>query len=293
MQVTRFRCGGFTVAFRMSHSMCDGTSSALFFRNFCKLARGELLTTFPDLDRTFLKPRDPPSPEFDHPECFKLTDIPKDDPPTHQITPEYITKHIALSLIEIQTLKTIALADGTVKRCSSFDVTVAHFWQARTRSLEFSPGELSNILVAVDFRPKMQPPIPSTFCGNTIISAYASAPAAEVAESPLSFCVAKIQEAVARIDERYVRSALDWLQIHGGVPAVGSTNDVLASAWWKFPFYEHDYGWGKPVHAGPPSPGTTQYALVVSNGTDDGGLLLLVSLKPHEMAKFERYLKDI
>lgn len=297
MQVTRFRCGGFTVGFRMSHSMADGTSSAQFFRSFCKLARGEALTTFPDLDRTILKPRDPPAPEFDHPECFKSGDvIPNGAETSHDVDimpPEYITKHIPMSLMEIQTLKTIAMADGTIKRCSSFEVTIAHFWQARTRSLEFAPHELTKLLIAVDFRAKMQPQIPPTFCGNTIISAHISVPASEVARNPLSYCVAKIQEAVAKIDERYVRSALDWMQLHGAVPAIGSAKDVLVSAWWKFPFYEHDFGWGKPVHSGPPPTATPQYCLIVSNGTDDGGLLLLVSFQPHEMVKFERYLKDI
>jgi omega-hydroxypalmitate O-feruloyl transferase len=301
VQVTRFRCGGFTGGFRMSHSMCDGMSSAQFFRSFCKLARGEALTTFPDLDRTILKPRDPPAPEFDHPEYFKSADVIPSTIPNgagnghdlNIVTPEYITKHIPMSLMEIQTLKTIAMADGSIKRCSSFEVTIAHFWQARTRSLQFAPSELTNLLIAVDFRAKMQPPISPTFCGNTIISAHVSALASEVARNPLSYCVAKIQEAVARVDERYVRSALDWLQLHGGVPAIGSAKDVLVSAWWKLPFYEHDFGWGKPVHSGPPSGSTPHYALVVSNGTDDGGLLLLVSYRPHEMVKFERHLKDI
>lgn len=198
-----------------------------------------------------------------------------------------------MTVSEIQALKAIAMADGKLTKCSSFEATVAHFWQARTRTLEFHPSELSNILIAVDFRSKFQPPIPATFCGNTVISAHVSAPAAEVARSPLSFCVAKIQEAVARIDEGYVRSAHDWLELHGGVPALGSPKDVLVSAWHRFPFYEHDFGWGKPVHAGPPSASTTQYALLVATGNeDDGGLLLLVSFRPHEMANFEHYLKS-
>lgn len=105
--------------------------------------------------------------------------------------------------------------------------------------------------------------------------------------------MSKIQEALARIDERYVRSALDWLQVHGGVPAIGSKKDVLVSAWWKIPFYEHDFGWGKPVHAGPPLHGTTEYALIVSNGKEDGGLFLLVSFRQHEMVQFEQHIKDI
>lgn len=284
------------MGFRMNHSMCDGISSAQFFRSYSTLARGEPLTTLPELDRTILKPRDPPTPEFDHPECFKLGEyIASGASVSHELdmTPEYVTKHIAISLAEIQTLKTIAMADGRIKKCSSFEVAVAHFWQSRTRSLDLGPDELSKILIAVDFRTRMQPPISPTFCGNTILSAYAIAPAVEVAQSPLSFCVTKIREAIARVDERYVWSALDWLQIHGGVPALGSTRDVMLSAWWRLPFYEHDYGWGKPAHAGPPPPEKVAYSLIVSDPDDDGGLLLLVSFKAHQMLNFERYLKDI
>lgn len=183
MQVTRFSCGGFTVGIRMSHSMFDGLSSIQFFRSFCQLSRREPLTSFPDLDRTILKPREPPSPEFDHRECFKRSEITGN---SLEITPEYVTKHIALSKMEIQRLKLIAMEDGSVGKCSSFEVTCAHFWRARTRSLEFGDEEVSKILIAVDFRGKLTPMISPNFCGNTIISAHVSAPAAEVGSRALT-----------------------------------------------------------------------------------------------------------
>ncbi|XP_024363645.1 acyltransferase GLAUCE [Physcomitrium patens] len=294
VQVTRFRCGGFTVGFRMNHAMCDGVSTTLLFRSFCALARGEALTTFPDPDRTILAPREPPTPEFPHSECFKLSELPSVIAhKTPALGPEYTTKHIPLSQIEIETLKAITMADGNITKCSSFEAVIAHFWRSRTRCLDFAPEEISNILIAVDFRTRIQPPIPPTFCGNSIISAHVSAPAGEILQEPLSFCVDKIQQAVARINERYVRSAIDWLQIHKGLPAVRTTKDCLVSAWWKIPFYEHDYGWGKPVHSGPPFPGTSEYVLIVTDPAEDGGLLLLVTLLPHEMVKFNKYFKDI
>ena len=291
MQVTKFKCGGFSVGFRMSHAICDGISSAQFFNSFCKLARGEKLTIFPDPDRTILKPRNPPAPEFEHSECVKLSDLPETPPISTQLN--YNSKVIPLSLTELRALKARALADKKITKCSFFEVMVAHMWQARTRTLEFEPHEPSTILFAVDFREKVSPPIPHTFCGNTVISGHVSAGAEEVCSKPLSFCVAKVQEAIARIDERYVRSALDWLQIHGGMPAIVKEKDVLVSGWYRFPFYEHDFGWGKPIYGGPSAPASSEFALIISNGTDDGGVHLVVGFRAHEMLRFMKHIKNI
>lgn len=62
LQVTVFRCGGFTLGAAIHHSLCDGLGATQFFNVMAELARGATrVSVEPVWDRTsLLGPRDPP-----------------------------------------------------------------------------------------------------------------------------------------------------------------------------------------------------------------------------------------
>lgn len=62
LQLTVFKCGGFTLGAALHHSMCDGIGGTLFFNAMAELARGATrVTVEPVWDRErLLGPRDPP-----------------------------------------------------------------------------------------------------------------------------------------------------------------------------------------------------------------------------------------
>ena len=59
-----------------------------------------------------------------------------------------------------------------------------------------------------------------------------------------------VKEAVDRVTDDYVKSAIDWLEVSKGIPATCNGNFYI-SAWRKLPFGELDFGFGKPIHGGP------------------------------------------
>ena len=65
LQITVFRCGGFTLGAAMHHALCDGMGGSLFFNAVAELARGSTrITVDPLWDReVLLGPRDPPRVE--------------------------------------------------------------------------------------------------------------------------------------------------------------------------------------------------------------------------------------
>ncbi|KAK7841056.1 taxadien-5-alpha-ol o-acetyltransferase [Quercus suber] len=65
LQVTVFKCGGFTLGAAIHHSLCDGLGATQFFNVMAELARGATrISVEPVWDRTsLLGPRDPPRVE--------------------------------------------------------------------------------------------------------------------------------------------------------------------------------------------------------------------------------------
>lgn len=65
LQVTVFKCGGFTLGAALHHSLCDGLGGTQFFNAMAELARGaSRVSVEPVWDRaSLLGPRDPPKVE--------------------------------------------------------------------------------------------------------------------------------------------------------------------------------------------------------------------------------------
>ncbi|TVU02069.1 hypothetical protein EJB05_52435, partial [Eragrostis curvula] len=70
VQVTRLLCGGFVLALRLNHTLCDAAGIAQFLSAVGELARGvpAAPTVAPVWRRELLDARDPPRPSFPHPE---------------------------------------------------------------------------------------------------------------------------------------------------------------------------------------------------------------------------------
>lgn len=259
-------------------------------------------------DRNCLRARDPPQIEYEHKEYTEPSSGAAALPPSSFTSPgrssaatpaaagrrdELCYRVFPFSGDDIRRLKDRAAAgDG---RCSAFEALVAHLWRARTRAVLRRPEEPSTVVFAVDVRSRMSPPLPDGFVGNAVAAAAASAAAAEVAENPISFCAEKVREAVGRVTDRYVRSAVDWLEVHRGVPATGGAAGFFVSAWWKLPFHELDFGHGRPVYGGPVASPMEEFVLLLHGGaaTHGGGVNIWVMLEREKMEKLAAYMAEI
>eukprot|EP01018_Ginkgo_biloba_P018311 Gb_35737 [translate_table: standard] len=297
MQVTRFKCGGFCIGLVTSHCLMDGLAASEFLHNLASIARGEGLVIQPNYDRTWLKSRIPPKINYPHNEYTKLSDITRassfttSGTETHSVikfSENHSYKIFTFSPDMLDRLKQKAMEDKFITKCSTFEVMVAHLWQVRTKAVFDDPMQTSSVLFAVNIRSKVNPPLPKGFVGNGILTASASASVQELHEKPLSYCVAKVQEAISSITDDYVRSAVDWLGVYKGIPSAINGNFFL-SAWSKLPLYELDFGWGKPVYASPIVGGLEEFVLLLSHGSGEG-LNVWIILKPHQMDIFQKHI---
>ncbi|URE38921.1 Omega-hydroxypalmitate O-feruloyl [Musa troglodytarum] len=294
IQVTRFRCGGFSIGFMTNHSILDGKSAVEMLENLAAICRGEGPRNVKlHVDRSCIQARDPPQIQFEHAEYMKLTEASSLVSPDQPSPSSFVSMLSENYEYEVASLS-LDMIDGLKERattgCSSFQAVVAHLWRARTRAVFDDPSETSSVLFAVDVRSKMTPRVPDGFVGNAVAITMASARVAELTEQPLGFAVKRVREAIERVTDEYIRSAVDWLEVNKGMPAIGHGNFIV-SAWWKLPFHELDFGWGKPIYGGPVVSMMHECVLLLSDGK--GGINIWLALEEEKMKGFVSYVYEL
>ncbi|KAI3459279.1 hypothetical protein Pfo_015942 [Paulownia fortunei] len=300
--VTRFECGGFALGFMTNHAILDGKSASEMFHNLASICRGEgLKTKLINNDRTCIRARTPPQIQFPHNEYLKLakttslassfTSQKRTSPSPLIFSDKYIHKLFSFTTEMLTLLKEKAMV-----KCSTFEAILAHIWRARTKASfdgeNQNHDQESTVLFAVDIRDKVSPPLPNSFSGNAVITAFASAKAHDLIEKPLSFGVEMVKKGRERVTSEYIRSVIDWLEVYKGIPAT-CDGAFYVSAWWKLPFGEVDFGFGRPKHAGPIVSGNDEFVLLLSDGNCEGKGLGINVWMGLEKEKMERFLSCV
>ncbi|KAG6421470.1 hypothetical protein SASPL_118023 [Salvia splendens] len=146
---------------------------------------------------------------------------------------------------------------------------------------------------------RLQPPLPPGYFGNAVYKASDIALSGEVESKPLNFTIGKIREAVARMDDEYLRIAIDYLGVEGGLhPNARGTGlykspNLGITSWARLPFYEVDFGWGRPFYVGLGALPAEGHLIVMPTPVNDGSLALAIVLPEEQMKVFENIFYDI
>ncbi|KAH9310057.1 hypothetical protein KI387_037968 [Taxus chinensis] len=326
-QMTRFRCGGFALGTAINQCLMDGFAVQEFVKNITFiLTKGEM-ALIPDADRTCFKPRNPLQINYDHLEFLPSSEIHQH---TTNFSPlinrnkdlwckkmalqnpskKHVYRLFTLSGKMLEALKMKA-EDGGVKHCTRFMAALAHLWRARTAAMgNINRDDFSTVQFAVDIRSsnvnqyyiifqlavlrsKVTPPLPREFAGNAAVTAYAKATAKELQEQPFFELVKRLQQGVERITDDYVRSAIDWLELHDGVPCV--ENGFIVTSWSNIMgFGDLELGGGiKSVYGGPLVSGYVDIVTFLGHPKDKGGIQISIALEPAPMAKFQKLIETV
>ncbi|XP_058099882.1 acyltransferase GLAUCE-like [Magnolia sinica] len=138
--------------------------------------------------------------------------------------------------------------------------------------------EIQNIEIEEDFGPSC-----------------ASAKVVDLNKESLRFCVEKVKEAIEMVTDEYVKSVMDWLEVYRGVPSILDEN-FYVSAWWKLPFHELNFGYGRLTYGGPVVSGMDEFVLLLSDGIGvrrGGGDNVWMALEQEKMEKFMMHVFDM
>ncbi|KAI4350394.1 hypothetical protein L6164_004853 [Bauhinia variegata] len=292
-QLTSFKCGGFAIGLSTSHTTFDGFSVKTFLENLAALAAEKPLVMTPCHDRQLLAARSPPRVSFAHHELLQLDKLPPEfDSGVFQASSEKLDfKIFQLTSEDLKALKEKAKptqGHHSGARITGFNVITAHVWRCKALSgQDDDPDRSSTMLYAVDIRSRLNPPLPKSYAGNAVLTAYATAKCKELEEGPLSKLVEMVTEGAMRMTDEYARSAVDWGELYNGFP----NGEVLVSSWWRLGFADVEYPWGKPRYSCPVVYHRKDIILLFPplNDSEGGGdgVNVLVALPPKEMVKFQ------
>ncbi|CAI9783023.1 unnamed protein product [Fraxinus pennsylvanica] len=249
----------------ISHILADGPAALHFVREWARFARGEKIGNVPFLDRRVLQLAEPTrSSKFDH--TVLLTQPPllvgQSDNMEERKKPTTVAM-LKLSKEQIGKLKSKANGDtpykNTTRPYSRYEAVAGHMWRCASKARGHVNNQPTRLHIAVDFRNRMQPPLPQDYFGNAVLRQAAITTAGELFSNPLAYASSKIREAVEMVTDEYVRSCLALIKnlpdvsIHRNFHTLGCTlggffgnPNMEITSWTSMSIYDADFGLGKP-----------------------------------------------
>ncbi|EFJ19403.1 BAHD family acyltransferase [Selaginella moellendorffii] len=233
VQLTRFKCGGWSLGVAMHHNVGDGAAMDLFMKTWSHFASGGHDPVHPPcFDRSFFNSsKISPALEYgqDYTSLFKTSA--KIKPCMFRFTSS-----------QIQVLKN--QCDGNYTR---FEVLAAHIWKYSTK-LRKKAWKEAKLVIPVDGRTRL-PGLPKEYFGNATFSAQAIAQVDELVAKPLSFAAKIVHDAIQNVSGVYIGGFLDWIQQQHNVDMIPSlwSEPIVLTSWTRFSLYELEFGCGTPV----------------------------------------------
>ncbi|CAL5005999.1 unnamed protein product [Urochloa decumbens] len=284
-QVTFLKCGGVVLGTGIHHVTMDGMGAFHFIQTWTGTSRGlptaDACGPAPFHDRTLLRARSPPSPSFDHP----------------VYSPSLLNGRPRPFVTRVYSVSPKLLAD-IKSQCSpgvsTYCAVTAHLWRAMCVARGLAAGSDTRLRVPANVRHRLRPPLPRSYFGNAIVRDLVTARVEDVLARPLGFAAQAIKDAVDRVDDAYVRSVVDFLEVEsekGSQAARGQLmpeSDLWVVSWLGMPMYDADFGWGTPRFVAPAQMFGSGTAYVTQRANRDDGLAVLFALEPEYLECFEK-----
>ncbi|KAI3873341.1 hypothetical protein MKX03_003210 [Papaver bracteatum] len=304
MQVTSFKCGGISLALVYNHTAFDGIGCMVFMEHLASMSADS--PECPDLPyppintRHLLDARTPPCVTQKHIELIDLGSTLHASTPSIFIskTDNLQRKNLLLTAEDIVNLKKKAMESPCISDTNgdefnsgvitSFNVVAAHTWRcmALLKFNKENSEKPSTFLFPVNIRARLRPRLPPSYIGNALVNGYGMATYKEIVEKPYAYLVRKIAEGAKRVKDEYIRSLIDWRELYNGYVH----GDVMLTSWWKIPFTDLKFPWGKPLNICPIAHQWGNLVILMPDNNrevENKGVNILVSLPQEDMEKFQ------
>ncbi|KAI7729765.1 hypothetical protein M8C21_003071 [Ambrosia artemisiifolia] len=206
IQVTRLLCGGFILAVRFNHTICDGYGYVQFMTSLSEMANGASTpSTLPVWQREFLCARDVPRVTCTHHEFDEVADANDKIYPLDDIE----QRSFFFGPTQISALR--RFVPTHLKGCTTFEVLTASLWRCRTIATQPNPEDDMRMMIIVNARSKFKPPIPIGYYGNAFGYPAAISKARDICNKPLGHALELVMKAKSEVTEEYMRSIADLM----------------------------------------------------------------------------------
>ncbi|PWA92180.1 shikimate O-hydroxycinnamoyltransferase [Artemisia annua] len=298
VQVTFFKCGGVSLGLGIHHCVADGASMLHCLNTWSNMARGLGITLPPIIDRTILRARDPPQPTFKH---VEYEPFPRKSSLESSLD-ENINSIFKVTREQLNMLKAKSKEGGNTINFSTFEILSGHVWKCVCKARGLSGDQETRLFIPIDGRTRLEPRLAPGYLGNGIFTTTAIALAGDIQSSPSWYASSKIRDALAIMNNDYLRSAIDYLELQP-IPTLKTLEpeaqvckcfNLEIISWITLPLHETDFGWGRPIYMGPgavvPEAGRS---IILPSPTKDGSLSIVIALQARYMKLFSKFLYDI
>ncbi|GJN25494.1 hypothetical protein PR202_gb13328 [Eleusine coracana subsp. coracana] len=302
VQITQFVCGSFAIANTMHHLVGDGHGMCRFMIAWAKATRGVAIDRVPVYDRaSIFKPRNPPRVDFEHrgvefmephheeKSCINRVDSSNNTVVVHRV-------HFTPAMLSELKSQGSAGADWPY---STLQCVAAHLWRCITKARGLDGNVVTKLKIPVSGRQRM--PVPEEYTGNVVLWAQPAMTVWELVTSPLQHIVELISREVARIDENYFRSFIDFassgvveeegllVRTTELVKAMDGNTSIFVSNMKGVPLDELDFGTGRSFLFTRSHPPIEGFVFIMPNLSSDGGMDVQVGLFSRAMDIFKDY----
>lgn len=286
-QVTKFKCGGFSLGMANHHTVADGISANNFVMSWTELVRGEEISQLPNFEHHLLSSQGWAKPE-DCPAEFRLRPKTMPPPPTRKTLERIFT----FTPEQLKQVKAEALGDGSQGSFTTFESLSAHVFRAAIRAKNRDKSEDARFFTTLDARKRIKPNLPEGYFGNAIIFTCMPATVGDILDKPLAFSAQLVRQSIAKMTDEYVKSSWAWAEqqeqsVMVSINTMG--NDISSAGWFRMPFYETDFGYGKPIFVGPADNPYNGCILMLPGHVGPGSINVFMALWKEDM---ERLMED-
>ncbi|XP_039824287.1 benzyl alcohol O-benzoyltransferase-like [Panicum virgatum] len=291
-QVTRLACGGFILGVRLNHTMADGVGLVQFLGAVAELARGaQSPSVLPVWKRELLEGRNQQQTGLAY---DKLDEVPNTGGDTDTMassimlpfdTAVHRLHNFFFGPREIAAIRA-QLPPDLQQRATKFDTIAGWIWKFRTVALAPEPNKVMQLIVGVSARGRNTSGLglPIGYYGNAVAFPAAISTAGELCTNPLSYAVELVKKAKNKVDMEYMRSRANVIALHRGQSPPFNSGMYNLVDETKVRFHSLDFGWGKPVYAGPaevviaPFPVLWSFLLASKNTNGEDGIVVPICL---------------
>ncbi|XP_071714355.1 pelargonidin 3-O-(6-caffeoylglucoside) 5-O-(6-O-malonylglucoside) 4'''-malonyltransferase-like [Rutidosis leptorrhynchoides] len=282
-QVTTFECGSLALGVSASHMIVDACTLCTFLNEWAFANRetnGIESTGRPGFDPSQLLPARGLQP-------FPLPDTSQD----------MSTKYIKYSFNESVISNLKANRKNSTGQWSKVQSVSAIIWKAlmAVDRATYSCRRESVLTQTINLRGRMASTIPKNSCGNIWALFSTKATTDETTEDLTNLLNDSVKKTVSELSKAYHEREEGQMMILNGLIQLGSvdlesTNVSGITSWCKFPFYEADFGFGKPTWVVPRTIPIPNSVLLIDD-SDGNGVEAYVFLDVKDISVFEEALE--
>ncbi|XP_047306636.1 (13S,14R)-1,13-dihydroxy-N-methylcanadine 13-O-acetyltransferase AT1-like [Impatiens glandulifera] len=288
VQATGFCCGGVAVGVCVSHKIADGVSATTFMKYWATVASNEQKLGMDNLNIDL-------PPTYDGPRIWPKQAISASRPlPDLDMGTGTVTKRFVFDATSIANLRAKAtkIDEPNVTRVEAI---TALMWSCL---ISLSPEREKVLMFAINLRQRLSPPLSNQSFGNITKSVLMpiGKPSFLGSRPELCHLVELFRESVTKVDDGYSRKThicpiINMILHEPFLKVVERMQENLydlyfVTSWCRLPFYEIDFGWGRPIWF--TNPFRSNFPIILLTDEADGiGVEVLVCLSKEDMAKFE------